>query len=311
MSDSPFSVRMNDADKSEITSLINESGKSNKDFMNELISTYKLNKMKIEVPEMSEDIKHLEAIISQISEIYIGIGKRITTIEEANSIQYTKELSIYKEKIISLENTISTLTIDKDSFIKELSLIKSSQEEKEKQLSNFQNTINDKNKLLEDKSKLIEEYRDKNDNLLSMLKDLKSYKEKVDTLSDLLADSQTKNITLQNEITRINNEHENILNKVTAKNDYATHNLKSKIIELEDSLIKKDQDNLKELENLKKSMEYEKDKALLEQEKEFNKTINDINHENNTVIAALQEKSNNQMFDYQKQINSLLKKNIK
>jgi hypothetical protein len=318
-SNNPFSVRMDEDEKLELLKLIQESGKGSKDFMSVLVGTYKLSKAKIEVPAIAEDIKHLEAIVTQICDIYIGMGKRITTIEETKNIQYNKDLVVYKDKIAALEENIEKANTEKTDLLNSIIKFSADQEETEKQLISLQNTVEDKNKLIEDKVKLIEEYKDKNDNLLSMLTDLKTYKEKVDTLSNLLTDNQSRNILLENEIVKINNEHENTISKINATNENTINNLNSKVKGLEELLVKKDQEytkqfeeknknHSKKMEDLKKSLEYEKDKALLDQEKKFNKVINENTNENNGKIAAIQEQSNKQILEYQKQIDILLKR---
>jgi hypothetical protein len=324
-SNNPFSVRMDEDEKQELLKLIQESGKGSKEFMSLLISSYKLSKTQMEVPAIAEDIKHLEAIVTQICEIYIGMGKRITTIEETNAMQYSKDIAIYREKVTKLEEDIQNVSDEKVALLNTIIKLNEDNEKNEKDLASLETTIQDKDTTIDDKIKIINEYKEKNDNLLGMLTDLNTYKKESETFKDLLAVSQAKNISLDNEIIRLKNEHENTISKMQIDNDNNVNKLTSKMKELDELLIKKDLDHKKELsqkdkelaqkdvdhskelKNQKLSLEYEKDKALLEQEKHFNKLINDLKNENSSKIAAIQEQSSNQVLAYQKEIDTLLK----
>lgn len=313
----PFAVRMDEDAKAELIELIEDSGKSNKEFMNVLISTYKLNRAKAEVPSMAEDINHLEALTKQICEVYLGVAKRITTIEESNKIEFNKELSLYKDKIENLEGVIASLRKDLDINTQEFSNLSSLYDEAQNQILSLKNSLEDKNKIIGDKINLIDEYKEKNDTLLSMFNDFQKSKDEIETYKELLAVSQSKNNNLENTIDKLKFEHENQISKISNDNDIAINKLTSKVNTVNESLstlktnyskeinqLKKDHEN--ELNNLKNSYEYEKNRSLLEQEKNFNTLINNLKIEYSDKIALIQVESNKQVLEYQKEINSLL-----
>ncbi|MBU3173358.1 hypothetical protein [Clostridium estertheticum] len=326
-----FAVRMENEDKEKLVQLIDGSGKSSKEFMTVLMNSYKLNQMKSEVPEMAEDIKHLESITTQICEVYINIGKRINSIGEAKAIQYDKDLSIYKEKIISLENDLLNINTANTDLINDNLKLNTDKEDAAKQLIVFQNSIDDKTKIIEDKINIIIENKEKIDNLLGMIKDIKTLREGAETFKELLACSQAKNDELKVTIDRINIEHGNTLSRAAIKNEKDVNDLKTKISKLEELslseklLHKKGIDHIikehsKEIETINRSLEFEKEKALLGQEKKFNKIINDnINESNNKMatiqdnynnkISIIQEQSNSQILEYQKQYDKLIQDN--
>lgn len=313
----PFAVRMDEDAKAELIELIEDSGKSNKDFMNVLISTYKLNRAKAEVPSMAEDINHLEALTKQICEVYLGVAKRITTIQESNKIEFNKELSLYKDKIENLEGVIASLRKDLEINTQEFSNLSSLYDESQNQILSLKNSLEDKNKIIGDKINLIDEYKEKNDTLLSMLNDFQKSKDEIETYKELLAVSQSKNNNLENTIDKLKFEHENQISKISNDNDIAINKLTSKVNTVNESLstlktnyskeinqLKKDHEN--ELNNLKNSYEYEKNRSLLEQEKNFNTLITNLKIEYSDKIALIQVESNKQVLEYQKEINSLL-----
>jgi hypothetical protein len=110
----PFSVRMDDEDKERILKLIEESGRSNKDFMNLLLSCYEINKVKVEIPSLSEDINMLEALTQQINSLYLNMGKRIQTVQKTKDMQFEKDTVLLKEKIQSLTSENEKLKNDKN-----------------------------------------------------------------------------------------------------------------------------------------------------------------------------------------------------
>ena len=74
---------MESEDKEKLMELIQESGKSSKEFMGILMGAYELNKVKMDVPEVAEDLNHLEALTNQTNNVYMNMAKRIQAIDTA------------------------------------------------------------------------------------------------------------------------------------------------------------------------------------------------------------------------------------
>ncbi|MBW9150376.1 hypothetical protein K2F40_15560 [Clostridium sp. CM028] len=257
----PFSVRMEADDKAKLMELIQGSGKSSKEFIGILMGAYELNKLKMEIPEVAEDINHLEALSNQINTIYVNMAKRIQTIDESKALQFNKDMEIYKSKIESLNVENKTLKTDKENMETTLQGSFNISDELKKQVKQL-------SEITESNKALILEYKEKNDTLAGLVTEYKGFKTENETVKTLLADSQARKIDLEN--------------KIIAK-DIDVDTLKTKL----EAAAMEAQKEVKRLAELKA---FEKEKALLQQEKLFNKKMQE-----------LQEQSNKKILEYQKQ----------
>ncbi len=299
----PFSVRMETEDKEKLMELIQESGKSSKEFMGILMGAYELNKVKIDIPEVAEDINHLEALTNQINNIYVNMAKRIQTIDAAKTLQFNKDVEIYKSKIESLKAENQELNIDKESMATTLQGAFNISDELKKQVKQL-SEITDSNKAL------IQEYKEKNDTLAGLVTEYKGFKNENETIKTLLADSQTRNIDLSNKINAKDMEVDTLKAKLEAAATEAqkevTRVAEIKEFEKEKTLLELETletklkttiiETQKESNRIIELKEFEKEKALLEQEKLFNKKMQD-----------LQEESNKKILEYQKQAEEFIK----
>jgi hypothetical protein len=258
----PFSVRMETDDKEKLIELIQESGKSSKEFMGILMGAYELNKVKLDIPEVAEDINHLEALTNQINNVYMNMAKRIQTIDTAKTLQFNKDMEIYKDKIESLKAENEGFKVDKESMAIILQESSNINEVLKKQVTQFTETM-DSNKAL------IQEYKEKNDTLAGLVTEYKGFKNENETIKILLADSQARNIDLSN--------------KINAK-DIEIDSLKSK---LEAAAMQAP----KEVKRTSELKDFEKEKALLEQEKLFNKKMQELQEESNKKISEYQKQA--------------------
>jgi hypothetical protein len=258
----PFSVRMETDDKEKLMELIQGSGKSSKEFMGILMGAYELNKVKMDIPEVAEDINHLEALTNQINNIYVNMAKRIQTIDAAKALQFNKDMEIYKSKIESLNAENEGLKMDKEATCATLLESSNINEELKKQVKQL-SEIMDSNKAL------IQEYKEKNDTLAGLVTEYKGFKDENETIKCLLADSQARNIDLSNKINAKDIEVDTLKTKLEAAATEAP----------------------KEVKRTSELKEFEKEKALLEQEKLFNKKMQELQEEYYKKILEYQKES--------------------
>ena len=170
---STWSAKIEDEQKENLQNLIDESGLSAKDFLESLISIYELNKSKVHIKEISEDITEVQQLTLRMTNIFINVAERIESIKsfaEADKIKSLEER----------QNIISTLT-EKVSILNEK--IKISEEEKgqvEKEhdrisvemvnlRSMYDKEVNQYTEVNRNNQQLIAEYRDKIDNLSTLV----------------------------------------------------------------------------------------------------------------------------------------------
>jgi hypothetical protein len=214
--------------------------------------------------EVKEDINHIEMLINQINNVYMAMATRIENTDTSNTLQFSKDMNIYKTKIEGLK---AKNKVDKGSMANLLQDSFNISEGLKKQVAQF-NEVMDRNK------PLIQKYKDKNDTLAGIVTEYKGFKNENETIKTLLAVSEARNIDLSN--------------KITAK-DVEINNLKEK---LEAAALNAQN----EVKKISEQMEFEKEKALLEQEKLFNKNMH-----------TLQEESNKKISEYQKQAEEFIR----
>lgn len=291
----PFSVRMDHEEKERLIRLIQDSGKNNKEFMTSLLNAYDLNKTKVEIPELAQDISALQALTQQINEYYVNIGKRIQTMQKSRDLVFTKEIEVYK-------NTVDTLTIENEKskidfteIQKAYNNISTDYNEAIKQLKQLQESLKDKNLI-------VEEYKSKNDTLTGLLNEYKQYKSQIEDYKKDLNDFENKNAELKNNI----KEKENVLDNLSITIEKLKASKENALNELKDK-------NKSELESLKDKLEIERDRNTLQLNKDHQEQLQQIQKENNKEIIdyqvklqEIQDKNNKEISDYQNKYKGLL-----
>lgn len=291
----PFAVRMDQDEKERLLALIQESGKNNKEFMSSLLNAYELNKTKVEIPELAQDITALQALTQQINDYYVNIGKRIETMQKLKDLEFTKEMEVYKNRIDTLKVENDKLRIDFSAVQQAYNSISTDHEDVVKQLNQCFESLKDKNLI-------VEEYKNKNDTLTGLLNEYKQYKTEIEEYKKLLSESQTEKFTLQNslkekvvDVDNLNNILEDL--KTSKENAISELDAKHKL----------------EIQSLKDKLELDKDKTMLQLDKDYQEQLQQIQKNNNKEISEyqeklqqLQDKSNKEIVDYQNKYKGLL-----
>jgi chromosome segregation ATPase len=268
----PFSVRMEQEDKEKLIQLIQDSGKSNKEFMTSLISSYELNKAKIEIPDIAQDIEGLEALTKQINDYYVNMGKRITEIQKSKDVEFTKSMEIYTNRIEVLKAENDKVNGQITELTQAYNNVNADYEETKKQMEQLLENLKDKNLL-------VEEYKQKNDTMTGVLNEYKEYKGKIENLKKSIDNLQIQNNKLSNDskekditIQKLENE----LEKMQKDTEKSIHDL-----------------NIKHSEDIKVTKEkvkFEKDKDILELNKQHQNELQEQQRRHNEEIQEYQNK---------------------
>ena len=101
MSDVTYGVKVPEELKKQLEDLQKDSGlRVGKDFVQQLVNSYVLEKTKENIPEVAEDLKELQVLTQRINNIYLNLGYRIENVTKSQQEQQEKELS-NKDSIIS------------------------------------------------------------------------------------------------------------------------------------------------------------------------------------------------------------------
>lgn len=305
-------IRLDTEERKRFDEFVDEEGKNNKEFLNTLLNLYELNKGKVKNINLVGDIETLEGYTNKIHQAFINIIDKLESQKGDIIDDSQKDLRIYKDKVNDLQTKIDIAKSINSMNDEKLTSVNSDNISLKEQNNQFQQ-IQESNKAL------IEEYKGKNDMLLNQLKQYEKFPEQLESTKGLLADTQAiiierDNIIKENEwsikelnknITdnknewisisdRLKNEHEQELQTVKDKLIFDNNNvIKEKdftVKELNKTIDTLKQDNLKDLEGLKKESELNIKLAVVEAKEELNNKLNQAQLKHNTEIEEYQNK---------------------
>lgn len=185
-SDVPFTTRLTNETREKLERLADETGLNKKEFIEKMIQQYELYAVSEKTPLISADLKELSIITKRITDIYINIGDRITTIQNETEQKYKNENEQLQQKTNQLVERVQELTTLTDEQLIQIKQLKSQMFEDTRIM----------NELKDDKDRniaLIKEYEKKIKELEA--KTSPDLKTKIDKL-----ESQIKQLELQKDI---------------------------------------------------------------------------------------------------------------
>lgn len=279
MSDVTFGVKMPEELKKQLEDLQKNGGfRTGKDFMQQLVNIYQVEKAKDSIPVVAEDLKELQTLTQRINNIYLNLGYRIESINKSQEEAKTKILKDKDSIIQDLQTKIQDLKDQNDNLnndnSEKVNLINSLYE-RVNQLTNSNDSI----------KALNDEYKSKIDTMAGIVEQYKGYKDTNEELNKLLADSQTRNIEFNNNV---------------KEKDIVIEKLNSEL-----AAVKKANEKTVQELNTKHNefIQSVKDKAELQREKAILELKSQQQHEK----EELQDRYNKQIEEYQNKYRDLLK----
>lgn len=267
-----------DADlKEKVQEIIKTDFDSSKDFLEQLVSAYELNKLKQGENVLTAEVEELESLTRRINGIFINANAKINTMLQDKDAK-SEEQQGEKQKLIEiLQRDIAKLEQEKESIgVINDSLVNSNQE--------YEQQVNQLTKSTITLEQLVAEYKEKNDTLTGLLAEYKQDREQNKSL-------QGQNRELQDKL------HE--LNVV------ATEQAKQ-IIETDKKLQEQSDKHQNELQELLRKHSDELDTTKRKAEIDANMMILELQQEHQTKIQVLQEKHNAEIEQYQAKYKELL-----
>ncbi len=272
MADLTWSVKMPEELKEKVAEKLQESGLSGKEFMESLLNSYELQRMKEERPELLQDLQELEMLSKRICSVYINIGERISTVLSDKESLYKMDVQDRDTKIETLKENIKELSLENEELKKKSEQAENDKTAIEKEKTHMEarlmNDIKQLSEINQSNKALIEEYKQKNDTLSGLLTEYKEYKDKVQDLNVKIDQLRNNNRDLQSGIK--DTEHE--------LNTY-----KDKMAQVEERYKQ-------EIENIKNNLIFEKDKALLEQKENMNNQLQELRDKHNAEVDKYNNK---------------------
>lgn len=284
MADVTWGVKVSEELKQQITEMIEKEGIASKDFIQQMVNTYTVEKVKQTVPAVAEDLKELQNLTQRINNIYLNLGYRIENISKTQQEEFANTVVSKDAVIQEIQGRLDTVKSKYEAF-KEA--YKTETEEKNKALDR----VNELIKNLENLSALVSEYKEKNDTLQGIVTEYKGYKEQNGTLKSEM-DVQTQKIyELQHDL-RYSREYKD---KLKAEYDEFK-------VQAEKDLKVQEQAAKETLENALAKAQIETDRALINIEREYEQKINDTTRECQQKIDVVSGKHAIEVGQYQEQL---------
>lgn len=283
MADKTFGVKVNEDLHDKVQGLIENSSLTAKDWFEKAVSLVEFNSVKEGSVEYSQDLNELEAHTTRIFELVANMVQRSIYLKE----DAIKELSMkveQKDTIISeYQNKIKEVNEEKE-------LLKQSTTELEEIKEILTKQLEEARSSSENNQNLIIEYKNKIDSLSGLISKYQSFADENEKLKINFLKIKSE---LEKEVNDLNNQYDGQKNECIELKKTIEHLKKNHKDVLEQTIIKKD---------------YEKDRALLELEKTFQKEIVIINQNYNNEIKKYLDQSIIIRKEYEDKLDLLNKK---
>lgn len=271
MADVTFGVKVPEEMKNELAEIMKSTQLTGKEFMNLLLSTYKLEQKKQAEDLLVQDIDELQRLLQRIQNMYLNIGERVGLIVE--------------ERVGEVEAVIAQKEEEKEELVKhQVSLeeqIESLLEEKEEEKSKYE--------ALEKAYKALEE-------LLGEQKlQIKQHHTLCDKYEEQIASLKEENSKwerLEVEIEERNEENE----RLKVRNDEVSSELwfaQREVEKLKESLKQEEEKKAKDSVTLKEKYDLELQNSLLEQKLIFTNKMEVLKEEQHKMQQELNDKIQN------------------
>lgn len=276
-----FGVKVPEDLRDEINEMMKSSGLVGREFMQELVDSYMLDRNKQEIPEMAEEIRELQTLTHRINEMYLYLGTRFKNIIAVNEKEkeeigndVVKEKKAYQEEIEQYKNEVKTAK--EESLKLQVELKKATGINKE-----AHDKIDELNGYNENYKELNNQYKDNIEKLTKKVDDLRHLKE------------ENAKLVVGNKTLQENND--NLASELWFS--------KREVEELKEKLTKNKEENQRYISNLKQQYHLEKQTSILELQLESQKAIERLNSKTANMQTEYNDKLKQLLFNVESKEN--------
>lgn len=273
MADKTFGVKVSEEMYEKAKMVIESSGVSSKDWFEKAVALYELNSIKQGSSDYTQDLSELEHHTTRMYELIVNMIQRSVYLKdhavkdisdkleskEAIILDFQQQLSQFKEDIKLKNSTVAVL------------------EEQEKELKE---KLKSNEITLENNQALIAEYKEKNDTLSGLVTKYQAYAEENESLKATFA-------TEKDALVQQLNEQQQISFDKIRQFEKSQQQANERIRELETTLENDQLNYSRELEIMQERKDLEREKALVELERQQQAQLAKVNEQHNEQIQAL------------------------
>jgi len=207
MAENPLAIRVSEETKELFNRLAETSNFENKgEFLNRLLTLYQSEKMKDNVSTLKPAVEAVETLTDRLLEILNGTGAMILTKDEKHREELERQQLSFEETRMLLQQRITALEEDYAVNEERIQAFISDKENAGAKADELQGQIKQLENAIEDKTALVNEYKEKNDTLNSIIAEYKASASENKKLSNDVNILQQENIGLQRQIEELINE---------------------------------------------------------------------------------------------------------
>jgi chromosome segregation ATPase len=282
MADKTFGVKVSEELHEKVRVMIENSGDSAKEWFEKAVSVAELQSIKQGATDYNQDLTELEIHTARIYELTSNMVQRSIYIKD-NAVKEVSDKLEQRESIIAEYQEKAKIAIEEVNTVKEsLKLLDQEKNELLKQLDS-QRATNENNQLL------IHEYKEKNDTLSGLVNKYQSFAKE----NEQLKIEHTKVLErMQSQVKEVMGQNNDQQDEIKA--------LKQQLGSLKDS-------HAIELERINEKKDFERERALLEVEREWQQKLTQANTEYSNTLKGLYEQMNDIRQSHEKEIASIRK----
>jgi DNA repair exonuclease SbcCD ATPase subunit len=282
MADKTFGVKVSEELHEKVKAMIENSGDSSKEWFEKAVAIAEIQSIKQGATDYRQDLNELEVHTTRIYELISNMVQRSIYIKD-HAVKEVADKLEQKESIIGEYQEKAKTAIEESKATNEsLKVLELEKNELLKQLD-AQMTTNTNNQLL------IKEYQEKNDTLSGLVSKFQSFAEENEKLK---AEHTKEKERLQSQVKEV----------IGQNNDQ-----KEDIKDLQQQLRNLKDNHAIELERIQEKKDFEREKALLEVEREWQQKLTLANTEYSNTLKGLYEQINTIRQKHEKEITSIRK----
>jgi chromosome segregation ATPase len=282
MADKTFGVKVSEELHEKVRLMIENSGDSAKEWFEKAVAVTELQSIKSGATDYNQDLTELDIHTARIYELISNMVQRSIYIKD-NAVKEVSDKLEQRESIIVEYQEKARIATEEVNIIKEsLKLLDQEKIELGKQLESHR-TTNENNQLL------INEYKEKNDTLSGLVTKYQSFAKENEELKIEHAKVLERMQSQVKEVMGQNNDQQDEIKT-----------LRQQLGSLKDS-------HEIELERINEKKDFEREKALLEVEREWQQKLTQANTEYSNTLKGLYEQMNEIRQSHEKEITSIRK----
>jgi len=262
MAENPLSIRVSEETKELFNQLVEKEEFENKgEFLNRLLTSYQAEATKKNVSIIKPAVEAVETLTSRLLEVLNGAGAAIITKDEMRQQELDEQRKSFEETRALLQQRITTLEQESAEGEERIQQFISDKEATEGKAAEFQQQIRQLENTINDKTALVEQYKEKNDTLSSIVSEYKLAAAENKSLNDNVNGLKQENESLQRQINELKQDNQRISDA-----------------------------NKQELQHLKDKLLIEKDAALLELKQQFQDKLEEQQVRHTAAIGGYENK---------------------